>query len=294
MKNKGYTYITVLFTLLIFVVILFFLLDSSSGYIRANQNMENSIQASLIAESHINYFFSKEDRNEIIADLYQNKRNQRVPVDLSGLQFPLQNVTEASLEVGDKDFRLYVTSIYKNQSQTLVAAGKINEGVTLSGHKVVYENLDDEGRELFERTARNIDNFSDCEIYYIDKPSNIVVEGGRVKVLQDDFEFTIPYMRFCKVVINSPTVIEDGVPLVGIVINNSEIITNTGRVIGCYLQHGRLDPMSTLSVYGQAFLLSDDPNITGAFQNTIPKEILVSNAQRFNIKLENIKKFTAH
>lgn len=294
MKNKGYIYITVLFTLLIFVVILFFLLDSSSGYVRANQNMENSIQASLIAESHINYFFTKEDRNEIIADLYQNKRNQRVPVDLSGLQFPLENITKGEIEVGDKEFNLYVTSIYKNQSQTLVANGTINEGVTLSGYKIVYEELEDKEREIFESTVQNIENFSNCEVYSIDAPSQIIFEGGNLKVLQENFEFTIPYMRFSKIVINAPTVIEDGASLSGIVINNSRILTNSGKIFGCYLQKGSLDPMSNLHVYGQAYLYRDEPNITGSYHNNVPKEILVSGDELFQIKLKSIKKFTAY
>ena len=294
MKNKGYIYITVLFTLLIFVVILFFLLDSSSGYVRANQNMENSIQASLIAESHINYFFTKEDRNEIIADLYQNRRNQRVPVDLSGLQFSLENITKGEIEVGDKEFNLYVTSIYKNQSQTLVADGTINGGATLSGYKIVYEELEDEERELFDKTVRNIENFSNCEVYSIDAPSQIVVEGGNLKVLQENFEFTIPYMRFSKIIINAPTVIEDGVSLVGIVINNSQIVTNSGRVLGCYMEKGSIDPMSNLYVYGQAYLYRDEPNITGSYEDNVPKEILVSGEELLQIKLKSIKKFTAY
>ena len=294
MKNKGYIYITVLFTLLIFVVILFFLLDSSSGYVRANQNMENSIQASLIAESHINYFFTKEDRNEIIADLYQNRRNQRVPVDLSGLQFPLENITKGEIEVGGKEFKLYVTSIYKNQSQTLVANGTINEGATLSGYKIVYEELEDQDKELFEKTVRNIENFSNCEVYSIDASSQIVVEGGNLKVLQENFEFTIPYMRFSKIVINAPTVIGNGVSLVGIVINNSQIVTNAGRVLGCYLEKGSLDPMSNLYVYGQAYLYRDEPNITGSYEDNVPKEILVSGEELMQIKLKSIKKFTSY
>ena len=293
MKNKGYIYITVLFTLLIFVVILFFLLDSSSGYVRANQNMENSIQASLIAESHINYFFTKDDKNEIIADLYQNRRNQRVPVDLSGLQFPLDNITKGELEVGDKEFNLYVTSIYKNQSQTLVAMGSINEGTTLTGHKVVYELLDDKEKELFEKTVGNIENFSNCEVYSIDAPSKITVEGGHIKVLQENFEFSIPYMRFSKVIINAPTVIDDGVSLVGIVINNSQITTKSGIVRGCYIQKGILDPMSSLIVYGQAYLYRDEPNITGSYDNSIPKEIFRPSDEEIQIKLESIKKFTS-
>lgn len=294
MKNKGYIYITVLFTLLIFVVILFFLLDSSSGYVRANQNMENSIQASLIAESHINYFFTKEDCNEIIADLYQNRRNQRVSVDLSGLQFPLENITKGEIEVSDKEFNLYVTSIYKNQSQTLVAKGTIEEGETLTGHKVIYETLDEKDKELFEKTVRNIENFSNCEVYSIDAPSQIIVEGGNLKVFQEKFEFTIPYMRFSKVIINAPVVIEDGVSLVGIVINNSQIITNSGRVLGCYLQKGSLDPMSKLNIYGQAYLYRDEPNITGSYHNNVPKEILVSGEEILQMKLKSIKKFTAY
>lgn len=294
MKNKGYIYITVLFTLLIFVVILFFLLDSSTGYVRANQNMENSIQASLIAESHINYFITKEDKNEIIADLYQNRRNQRVPVDLSGLQFPLDNITKGELEVGDKEFNLYITSIYKNQSETLVATGTINEGAKLTGHKVIYELLDDKEKELFEKTVGNIENFSNCEVYSIDAPSKITVEGGHIKVLQENFEFSIPYMRFLKVIINAPTVIDDRVSLVGIVINNSQITTKSGIVRGCYIQKGSLDPMSSLIVYGQAYLYRDERNITGNYDNSIPKEIFRSADEEIQIKLESIKKFTAY